>query len=156
MVPARRARPPFMAAVALVTCLLVGPATASPSRGQPAPGVAELELASAAVMTAGDALYRYEALGLGCDGGLYGGSVADDGERLVMAADQLVPGVAVSGFVSLPTSASATVTATLYARTVGTPAVTLHARWPAVGGSARATVTGPAGGRPLNGTTTAP
>jgi hypothetical protein len=71
-----------------------------------------LKLASAAVQTAGDAVARYESVGASPDTGLYGGSAtaSASGDQLTPTNDELVPGVRVSGAVTI---GATTVTAAL-------------------------------------------
>jgi hypothetical protein len=109
------------------------------------------KLAAAAVDTAGDAIARYESVGASPDAGLYGGSVtaAASGLSFTLTADSLVPGVTVSGKVTIHGS---TVSAVLSARGPGGTAVSqVRATWAMYGGAARASVTlsgGAAGSMP--------
>jgi pimeloyl-ACP methyl ester carboxylesterase len=133
---------------------------------QPAAGNAaetqELRLAAAAVQSAGDALSRYEATEAKTDHGLRGGSVTAtrDGALLTLAADRLVPGVAVSGTVKTTPSPIAangdSVVASLTARAAGLPPLSLTASWTASGDAALAQVAGVAAGRALEGSMPAP
>jgi pimeloyl-ACP methyl ester carboxylesterase len=134
---------------------------------EPAPGdgasKAALSLAAAAVQTAGDAIARYEATEAGTDHGLHGGKVtaSHGGTLLTLAKDQLVPGVAVSGTVTLSPAplledgetavASLTVTAG-----EGLRPATLMATWTTAGADAVARVSGEVAGVSLSGTTPAP
>jgi hypothetical protein len=99
-------------------------------------------LAAAAVDTAGDALSRWVSVDASPDAGLYGGSVtaSSSGAVLTLSRDQLVPGVAVSGTVTVTGS---TVTAVL---TVPGLAGRIRASWPLYGGRALARITLPGGG----------
>ena len=98
-----------------------------------------LKLAAAAVQTAGDAVARYSSVGSSPDAGLYGGSVTTSasGNQLTLTGDELVPGVRVSGTVTM---GATTVTADLSVRADGT-ATSLTGSWPLYGGSAAAAVT---------------
>jgi pimeloyl-ACP methyl ester carboxylesterase len=91
-------------------------------------------LAAAAVDTTGDAVSRWESVGASPDAGLYGGSftASSSGVVITLAKDQLVPGVAVSGTVTI---SGMTVRALL---TV--PGIVGHvvASWPLYGGPAAA------------------
>jgi pimeloyl-ACP methyl ester carboxylesterase len=105
------------------------------------------ELAAAAVQTAGDAWSRYVSIIGTHDSGLYGGSVKAAGQKLTLAGDQLVPGVKVSGTVTVTgTGEHSTVTAVLTAQSPGLPATRITGFWPGYGGRATATVTISAGG----------
>jgi len=133
---------------------------------QPASGNAAsaegLRLAAAAVQTAGDAITRYGAIEAKHDHGLNGGSVTAQraGALLKLARDKLVPGVAVSGTVSLSASPVAvdgeSVVAKLTARAAGAQSVSLTATWTTSGAGAQAQVAGTAGKQPLSGTMPAP
>jgi pimeloyl-ACP methyl ester carboxylesterase len=105
--------------------------------------LADLKLAAAAVQTAGDAWSRYESITGTHDSGLYGGSVtAVNGQRLRLADDELVPGVKVSGSVTVTGSGeNMIVTAVLRAQAVGVAAAAVTGSWRLYGGSARAAVT---------------
>jgi TAP-like protein len=121
-------------------------------------GPARLRLAAAAVQTAGDAWSRYESITGTHDTGLYGGTVtATSGHRLVLAGDELVPGVKVSGTVTVRGSgARTTVTAVLRARAPGVPGTAVTGSWRQYGGQARAFVTLPAGRGTATGSMPAP
>jgi len=110
-----------------------------PRRG--APGVALRALVAAAVDTAGDAIVRYESLGVNPDIGLHGGraSAVDHGARLVLEADQLIPGVSVSGSVVLE-NGGRSARASLSATGPGGTAVVLVATWSTAGAGALAQV----------------
>ena len=99
-----------------------------------------LRLASAAVQTAGDAVARYESVGASPDAGLYGGSAtaSASGDQLTLTNDELVPGVRVSGTVTI---GSTTVTADLRVAADGVAGLRLAGSWPLYGGSATAAVT---------------
>ena len=64
---------------------------------------------------AGDAVARYESVGASPDAGLYGGSVTSSasGDQLKLTDDELVPGVKISGTVTIGAS---TITVDLTAR----------------------------------------
>jgi hypothetical protein len=111
-----------------------------------------LALAAAGVLTAGDAEARYQAIGLRHDLGLHGGTVTASGSALTLQDDVLVPGVIVSGDVTL---AGTTVTAHLECASGG-HTTTLLATWQLYGGSAAASVQGEAGGVSYTGTMPAP
>jgi pimeloyl-ACP methyl ester carboxylesterase len=104
---------------------------------------ATLRLAAAAVLTAGDAWSRYESITGNHDTGLYGGSVtAHDGDRLSLAGDELVPGVKVTGTLTITGSGEDTnVSVVLSAQSAGLPAARVTGSWPLYGGSAKAAVT---------------
>lgn len=125
-------------------------------------GASELQLAAAAVATAGDAVVRYQAIEASRDAGLYGGSVrsAQGGSLLTLDHDQLVPGVSVSGTVRLspsPIEADGDVAvATLTAKAPGMRAATLTATWTTAGAGAEATVEGTLGKTSLRGSMPAP
>ena len=121
-----------------------------------------LELAAAAVDTAGDAVARFLATEDTLDHGLAGGtvSVSDGGRLLSLDRDELVPGVAVSGTVSLapspiPTDGEA-VTATLTTATAGVKPAGFTATWTTAGAAASAQVLGAVGGESVAGTLPAP
>jgi hypothetical protein len=116
------------------------------------PGHAVLALAAAGVLTAGDAEARYQAIGLRHDLGLHGGTVVASGSVLTLQDDVLVPGVTVSGDVTL---AGTTVTANLQCASDG-HTTALLATWQLYGGSATASVQGEAGGVTYTGTMPAP
>jgi pimeloyl-ACP methyl ester carboxylesterase len=99
-----------------------------------------LKLAAAAVQTAGDAVARYESVGASPDAGLYGGTVtaSSSGGQLKLTGDELVPGVKVSGTVTI---GATTVTADLTARAAGHAVTSIKGSWPLYGGSAKAAVT---------------
>lgn len=117
------------------------------------------QLAAAAVMTAGDAVARWEAIGVCHDDGLVAGtatatSPSGGGVDVRLRADELVPGVPVTG--SVLVSPSGLVTAALTAGRSAGPPVVLRASWPDEGATATATVTGSSNGSPLSGTMSAP
>jgi len=125
-------------------------------------GSGELRLAAAAVVTAGDALARSAALELGSDAGLAGGSVraARGGRLLTLSSDQLIPGVKVSGTVSLTPAPAPedgfTARASLSALAPGVGKATLTASWTTSGTNAPAQVSGTVGGHAVAGTVPAP
>jgi hypothetical protein len=98
-----------------------------------------LRLLVAAVQTAGDAVARYESVGASPDAGLYGGSVtvSASGDQLKLTNDELVPGVRISGTVTIGAS---TITADLTAKGNGTTITEIKAAWPLYGAEARAAV----------------
>jgi hypothetical protein len=132
-----------------------------PSQGNGA-STAELQVAAAAVVTAGDAISRYQAIEAKRDRGLAGGYVAvtQAGSLLTLQRDRLVPGVAVSGTVRLTPSPIAgdgqSVLAALTARAAGVAPESLTASWTTTGADAAARVAGTAAKRSLSGTTPAP
>jgi pimeloyl-ACP methyl ester carboxylesterase len=132
-----------------------------PSQGNGA-STAELQVAAAAVVTAGDAVSRYQAIEAKRDRGLAGGSVAatQAGSLLTLQRDRLVPGVAVSGTVRLTPSPIAgdgqSVLAALTVRAAGVAPESLTASWTTTGADAAARVAGTAAKRSLSGTTPAP
>jgi pimeloyl-ACP methyl ester carboxylesterase len=132
----------------------------------PAPGSgatsAELQLAAAAVSTAGDAIARFHSTEAKHDRGLAGGSVsvAKDGTLLTLLGDRLVPGVAVSGTVKLAPAPDPqdgeTVLAGLSAKARGIGKATLTATWTTAGAGALAHVVGTVGKQALAGSMPAP
>jgi len=118
-------------------------------------GTATLRLAAAAVETAGDAVARYEAIGLSSDDGLYGGDVTEAGRTLTLTGDELVPGVTVSGTVAI---VGRTVTARLRASgsASGLVPADVVSSWPLYGGTETAAVTVTSGSTTVSGTTPAP
>ncbi len=132
----------------------------------PAPGIEagteELRLAGAAVATAGDAVARWAAIEQSRDAGLAAGTVtaAHDGRRLTLAGDQLIPGVPVSGTVTLSPGADPadgeTVTAQLTARAPGLRRASFTALWTTAGTNALAQVSGTVDGHAVAGTIPAP
>jgi pimeloyl-ACP methyl ester carboxylesterase len=129
-------------------------AAARPTSGNRAAPDA-LRLAAAAVATAGDAVARAEGIGTARDAGLHGGTVrAHAGAHgLELRADQLVPGVAVTGTV---TTGAGVVTARLRVAGPGGRSVEVDASWPSIGVAGAARISGTAGGRVLVGTCPAP
>jgi pimeloyl-ACP methyl ester carboxylesterase len=123
---------------------------------------AQLQLAAAAVATAGDAIVRYDAIEAKRDHGLAGGTVdaAHEGAQLTLKRDELIPGVAVSGTVALTPSVVAsdgqTAVATLIVKAPGMPSASLKASWTTAGAEAQAQVLGTAGKQPVAGTMPAP
>jgi pimeloyl-ACP methyl ester carboxylesterase len=115
-----------------------------------------LRLAAAALETAGDAVARSDAIGLTSDGGLYGGKATVAGGTLTLTGDELVPGVAVSGTVTIK---GMTVTARLRAESPASGSaspVSVMSSWPLYGGSATAQVTVSSGSTTVAGTAPAP
>jgi pimeloyl-ACP methyl ester carboxylesterase len=121
-----------------------------------------LRLASAAVQTAGDAIARYAAVEAAHDHGLHGGTVAamKGGELLTLSHDQLVPGVAVSGTVSLSPAPlpedGQTVVASLTVAGERRRRSSFTATWTTSGSDAVARVAGEAEGAGVSGTMPAP
>ena len=121
-----------------------------------------LQLAAAAVSTAGDAIARNEATAVSLDRGLFGGTVhaSDDGTILTLRGDQLVPEVAVSGQVTLTAPANPSdgqiATATLTASAPGLPTGSFKATWSTTGLKAEAVLRGTVGDRRVSGTMPAP
>jgi hypothetical protein len=78
----------------------VSPLTAGSGNHAP---IVDLELGSVGVATAGDAVARVSGIGAVGDIGLYGGSVAParGGGQLRLTGDRFVPGVSVSGTVTV-------------------------------------------------------
>ncbi len=123
---------------------------------------ADLRLAAAAVSTAGDALARYRAIEASPDGGLHGGSVTagSGGSLLTLAGDELVPGVRVSGTVTLAPSPIAVngdvATALLTVSASGMPKASFTATWTTAGTAAAAEIAGTVGAQAVQGSTPAP
>jgi pimeloyl-ACP methyl ester carboxylesterase len=117
-----------------------------------------LELAAAAVQTAGDAWSRIESITGTRDVGLYGGTVSEtSGDKLTLSDDELVPGVKVSGTVTMSgTDESSVLTAVLRAQGPGGATATVKGSWHLYGGSARADVTVSSGGGTATGSMPAP
>lgn len=124
--------------------------------------VSSLRLLAAAVATAGDAVARHSAVEVALDHGLLGGDVraGQGGTVLTLTNDRLVPGVAVSGTVTLgPASgplAGVSALATLSVTAPGLRAASLTAAWTTAGAGARAQVVGSVGGEPVSGSLPAP
>ena len=133
---------------------------------EPSPGSdatpAELQLAAAAVSTAGDAVVREQAIEAKLDHGLAGGSVSatHGGSLLTLKRDQLIPGVAVSGTVQLTPSPIATegetAVPTLTVSAPGAHGASFTARWTTAGTAARAQVEGSVGKQAVSGSMPAP
>jgi pimeloyl-ACP methyl ester carboxylesterase len=108
----------------------------------------ELQLASAAVATAGDAVAREQAIEYKLDHGLFGGTVraTHSGSVLTLSHDQLIQGVAISGTVTLASSPAEdggeTVLAEVVAKVRGEPSGSFTATWTTAGADALATVSG--------------
>jgi acyl-CoA synthetase (AMP-forming)/AMP-acid ligase II len=123
---------------------------------------AALKLAAAALATAGDAVAREAAIATGLDRGLHGGDVTADpaGTVLHLHGDQLVPGVAVSGTVTLAPAPVAldgqSAHAQLSVSAQGQPAASFTADWTTQGTAARAQVSGTVGGEAIAGSAFAP
>ncbi len=116
-----------------------------------------LELAAAAVMTAGDAVARYAAIFASHDDGLYGGTARFVDGTFELSGDELVPGGAVSGTVRVR-GADELVTAKLTATssTAGASPATVVAHWSDFGAAATANVTASFGDASVTGTMPAP
>lgn len=124
-----------------------------------APSLVGRELAAAALATVGDALARYATTGLASDRGLHGGTVTAgyNGSALRLHADQLIPGVRVSGTVQLGGTASGLqAAANLTATAAGVPTGHFRARWSMTGSPARASVSGTVGHARIAGQMPAP
>jgi pimeloyl-ACP methyl ester carboxylesterase len=152
---------PAIHAVGVYPLTLAAEQTIDPAPGSDA-SQADLQLAAAAVQTAGDAIARYEATEVTRDHGLHAGTVvaSHGGSLLTLTNDQLVPGVAVSGTVSLAASPipedGQTATATLTVSAAGLRPASLTATWTTAGSAALAQVTGEVAGVTVSGTTPAP
>jgi len=135
------------------------PLTPAPDSTAPS---ADLQLAAAAVSTAGDAIARYEAIEAKQDDGLNGGSVtaSRNGALLSLRRDQLVPGVAVSGTLGLAPDPNPqdgeTVLATLTAKARGIRRGSFTVMWTTSGADAQAQLVGAVGAQPVAGTMPAP
>jgi pimeloyl-ACP methyl ester carboxylesterase len=122
----------------------------------------QLQLAAAAVATAGDAIARYDAIEARSDHGLAGGTVTatHEGAQLTLKRDELIPGVAVSGTIALKPSTVASdgreAVATLSVKAPGMPAASLQASWTTTGAEAQAQVLGKVGKQPVAGSMPAP
>ncbi|MHB1569232.1 MAG: alpha/beta fold hydrolase [Solirubrobacteraceae bacterium] len=119
----------------------------------------ELELAAAAIETAGDAIARSNATGAGSDRGLYGGRAvtSGDGATLTLHGYQLAPAVGVSGTIRLRSAGDgqiASATLTVAARAAGTAVV--RARWSTTGSRALATAHARFGDHQVTGVMPAP
>lgn len=123
--------------------------------------MSDLRLAAAAVATAGDAIARYAATEASPDRGLNGGTVSatKSGALLTLAHDQLIPGVAVSGTVTLSPAPIAVdgevAVATLTVAGVGKGPASFTATW-TTAGPGLAEISGNVEGASVNGTTPAP
>jgi pimeloyl-ACP methyl ester carboxylesterase len=132
---------------------------------EPSPGGSasseSLRLAAAAVQTAGDAIARFQATEAAKDRGLHGGqAIAEKGGLLLtLKHDQLIPGVQVSGTVTLtpaPLPADGqTAVANLTVVVNGMSGI-LTATWTTAGPQAVARVGGEVGGVSVSGTMPAP
>jgi pimeloyl-ACP methyl ester carboxylesterase len=115
-----------------------------------------LKLGAAAVETAGDAVARNADITSTLDHGLHGGTsqASLGGRKFVLTGDTLVPGVAVSGTITVTSTA---VTAKLTTDTTGQGPATFDASWAVGGGSgALAQVKGTSNGQAIVGSTYAP
>ncbi len=125
-------------------------------------GEPELQLAAAAVATAGDAIARRQATGLALDHGLHGGTVTAtrSGGVLTLDGDRLLADTPVSGVVTLTPAPIAldgdTVTAVLSATSKGVARGSFTATWTTSGSDALAHLTGSVGRDSLIGTLPAP
>jgi pimeloyl-ACP methyl ester carboxylesterase len=111
------------------------------------------QLAAAALQTAGDAVSRFESIGVQHDSGLYGGLVKVHGQALTLMNDELVPGVRISGTVTIK---GMTVSATVRTQAAGLPEAHVSGSWQLYGGSARAAVTVTSGDDSATGAMPAP
>lgn len=151
---------PAIHAVGVYPDSLAGEPPIAPSPGSNA-STSDLRLAAAAVATAGDAIARYAATEASADHGLGGGTVSatKSGAVLTLAHDQLIPGVAVSGTVTLspaPIEVDGEVAvATLTVTGVGKRPASFTATW-TTAGPGLAEVAGTAEGVTVTGTTPAP
>jgi pimeloyl-ACP methyl ester carboxylesterase len=152
---------PALHSVGVYPDSLAGEPPIEPSPGSGASSLA-LRLAAAAVQTAGDAVARYEAIEASSDRGLHGGSVAVEkgGRLLTLSRDQLIPGVPVSGTVTLTPSPlgedGLLAVASLTVAVDGLGQATLMATWTTAGAQAVARVAGVVDGVSLSGTLPAP
>jgi hypothetical protein len=114
-----------------------------------------LQLAGAAVATAGDALDRFAMTSAQRDHGLHGGHVraTAGGGRFTLQRDQFVPGVDVTGRVSVNAGIA---TATLYVRARKGRTETVQAQWQLRGAGQEAAIHAQAGSVTFDATTTAP
>jgi hypothetical protein len=98
---------------------------------------------------------RYESIGASPDAGLYGGSItaSANGDQLKLASDELVPGVKITGTVTIGASV---ITADLTAAAAGAPGMTVKGSWALYGGSATATITFSTSTTSASGSTPAP
>jgi pimeloyl-ACP methyl ester carboxylesterase len=117
-----------------------------------------LRAAAAGVLTAGDAVSRYLSMSGDHDSGLYSGSItALSSTRLSLATDELVPGVTVSGIVTITGSGeNKTVHANLQVQFPGGPGVKVKSSWALYGGAAQAAVTLSTSGATASGSMPAP
>jgi pimeloyl-ACP methyl ester carboxylesterase len=135
------------------------PLSAAPGSGAP---VDDLELAAAAVATAGDAIARYDATEAKLDHGLFAGTVTASkrGSLLTLKRDRLLPEVSVSGSVSLAHADDPedgeTALAALTVKAPGVHAASFTATWTTAGAGARAQLVGSVGGQPVAGSMPAP
>jgi pimeloyl-ACP methyl ester carboxylesterase len=135
------------------------PIEASPGSGAP---LADLQLAAAAVSTAGDAVSRYTAIEATHDRGLRGGSVtvSKGGSLLTLKGDRLLADVPVSGTVKLapdPIPADGeTVLATITAKVPGMGSASFTATWTTAGAGAQAQLVGSVGKESVSGSMPAP
>jgi pimeloyl-ACP methyl ester carboxylesterase len=124
----------------------------APSSGCTATAAA-LRVAAAVVDTAGDALARMDAIDGTLDHGLYGGTVREGaGDTLALDQDQLVPGVAVSGRLTLEAGVAS---GRMVASSPGGLAK-LEVSWPLGGNDALAQVGGRVGNQSVVGQLPAP
>jgi len=134
----------------------------TPLEASEAAPMAELQLAAAAVTTAGDAIARYAAVEVELDHGLNGGTVAAShgGALLTLHDDRLIGEVPVSGTVKLTPAADPvdgqTAFATLTAKAPGVHRVSVTATWTTAGADARVQLLGSAGHQALAGSMPAP
>ncbi len=135
------------------------PLSAAPGSDAP---LADLELAAAAVSTAGDAIARYDAIEAKLDHGLAGGTVlaSKNGSLLSLRRDRLLADVAVSGSVRLVPAPDPEdgdmVLASLTAKAPGVRAASFTATWTTAGADVDAEVVGAVGSQALAGSMPAP
>jgi pimeloyl-ACP methyl ester carboxylesterase len=98
-----------------------------------------MRMAVAGVLTAGDSFYRSFALSISPDSGLYGGRITVGDVTVHLSRDELVPGVAVSGEVTIGGS---TATAQLTVTAHGHDPVSVTATFPLFGEHAVAELEG--------------
>jgi hypothetical protein len=135
------------------------PLNAAPGSSAP---LGDLELAAAAVSTAGDAIARYDATEAKLDHGLEGGTVqaTKHGSLLTLKHDRLLPEVSVSGTVSLVPAAypedGDTALASLTVKAPDMRSGSFTATWTTAGTGAEAQLVGSVGSQPVAGSTPAP
>ena len=126
------------------------------------PSRRELELVTAAIVTAGDAIARSTAIVAGTDRGLYGGTAVTSltGATVTLRQYRLIPSVSVSGTIWLRTAADPLdgqiATVTLTAGAPAAPSITVRARWSTTGRAAQTTVHASFDGRAIAGVVPVP